>query len=310
MNEKNIKNVAVLGAGILGHGIAQIFLTAGYDVYLYDTQESQLHKAEETIKQNIQTLRDQKVSKGEIVFPLQLSTDLAQVVAEADLVIEAIPEILALKIAIFEQLDKLCPKHTIIASNSSSLVPSEYGINCIRQEKIIGMHFFNPPYLLPLVEIVKGPKTSTETINIIEQLLIMLNMKPVLINQETPGFIGNRLQFALLKEAIKIVEEGVASPEDVDTVVKYGFGRRLAALGPFEVFDFGGWDTIAKVWSNITQCALPALIAEKVASNQFGVKSKQGFYHWDDDKINNFKQHLTQLFIMLDKFSMPEHTEK
>ena len=174
-----------------------------------------------------------------------------------ELVIEAIFENLAAKHELLRSLEQLCPQETIIASNTSSFMPSRLAEALSHPERLVIAHYFNPPYLIPLVEVVPGPSTSKGTVTTMVELLEKVGKKPVFLAREATGFVANRLQMALYREALAIVEQGIAEPEAVDSVVKYGFGRRLAAAGPFEIFDLAGLDTILAVASQI----LPVIAA-------------------------------------------------
>ena len=236
-----INKIGIIGAGLMGHGIAQEFALAGYNVHLHDITEEKLVQAIKNIQSNLQMLIkigtiSQKQSEL-VLKNIYTNIELKNVVEKADIVIETVSENLELKQEIFQKLDQLCPEHTILASNSSTLMPSMLASVTQRPEKVLVAHYFNPPYLLPLVEIVRHKETSEETVKTIYDLLVKVGKKPAIVQKEVPGFVGNRLQLALLREALSIVEQGIATAQDVDIVVKNGFGRRFAAAGPFEILD-------------------------------------------------------------------------
>ena len=173
-------------------------------------------------------------------------------------------------------------------------------------DRLLVAHYFNPPYLIPLVEIVPGPETSSDTIAAMVGLLENVGKVPVVLRKEATGFVGNRLQFALFREALAIVEQGIADPEAVDQVVRFGFGRRLAAAGPFEVFDLAGLDTIGAVAAEIfpelataspSGQQVPELLSQKVQQGELGVKSGRGFHEWTDEKIEELRNRLTQALV-------------
>ncbi len=246
MNVEDIQKVAVVGAGLMGHGIALEFALAGYEVHVHDVSQDNLDQARKTIGTTLQMLVGSGLATTEqsdaATSRLHTSTVLEEVAAEADVVIEAVFENLELKQELFGKLDRICPERTILASNSSSLMPSQLASATARPDKVLIAHYFNPPYLLPLVEIVPGAEASDETVEVIHDLLVKVGKKPVIIKKEALGFIGNRLQVALGREALSIVQKGIATPEDVDTVIKNGFGRRLSVAGLFEIFDIAGLD--------------------------------------------------------------------
>jgi len=203
-------------------------------------------------------------------------------------------------------LNGLCGGETIIASNTSSFMPSRLAEAVSFPDRLLVAHYFNPPYLIPLVEIVPGPDTSNETVMTMVGLLQKVGKQPVVLRKEATGFVGNRLQFALFREALAIVAQGIADPAAVDQVVRFGFGRRLAAAGPFEVFDLAGLDTILAVATQIfpeldtanpTGQPVPELLLRKVAEGDLGVKSGRGFHEWTAQKADELKSRLTRALV-------------
>ena len=178
---------------------------------------------------------------------IRTSTSIEGAMDDVGFVVEAVFEDLDLKRRIFADLDRHCPPHAVLTSNTSSYMTSQLAPSTDRPDKVVVANWWNPAHLLPLVEVVRGPQTSDETIDITKSVLEGIGKRPVVLQKESLGFIGNRMQFALLREALAVVDKGIASAEDVDTVVKTGFGRRLAVAGPLEVFDIAGWDTISHI---------------------------------------------------------------
>lgn len=312
MQAIDIKNIAVVGAGLMGHGIAQEFALGGYKVHLHDLYEDKLQEAKKRIHANLQMLAGiGMVTQEQLAAALdkvQLDTELEDAAGEADLVIESVSENLEIKQGVFQDLDRLCPSHTILASNSSTLIPSKYGCFTKRPDKVIGAHYFNPPYLLPLVEIIRSEETSDETLKTIYDLMVSIGKKPAIVRKEAPGFIGNRLQAALLREACSIVEQGIADPEDVDIVVKNGFGRRLSAAGVFEIFDLAGLDVFFAVAQYLlpyieSSTETPAILREKVEKNELGVKTGKGFYEWTPESAEGMKQQVANALINIAQWS-------
>ena len=169
-------------------------------------------------------------------------------------------------------------------------------------------HYFNPPYLLPLVEIVRGPATSDATVHTMYDLLTKVGKRPALVQHEVPGFIGNRLQIALVREALSIVEQGIASPQDVDTVIKNGFGRRLAAAGVFEIFEIAGWGLVSSVMANLlpnisSSTELPRTLQEKVSRGELGVKTGRGFYTWTAESAEALQQRIARTLATIAQLS-------
>ena len=185
---------------------------------------------------------------------------------------------------------------------TSQLAPSTN-----RPDKVVVANWWNPPYLLPLIEVVRGPETSDMTINITTGVFSKLDKQPVVLQKESLGFIGNRMQFALLREALSIVQQGIATAEDVDTVVKTSFGRRLAVAGPLEVFDIAGWDTISAIIDQLfpdleTGRETPGLVSKMVERGNLGIKSGQGFYEWNDEKVAALRRRISRALASIDQF--------
>lgn len=312
MKANEIKHIAVVGSGLMGHGIAQEFALAGYRVHLNDVSEEKLESALSQIRHDLVMLQDlEMVTEDQLEVTLNrihTGTSLKDMVEDVDVVVESVWEDLTLKQKLFKELDHCCPARTILASNSSSLMPSKLASVTKRPDKVLVAHYFNPPYLLPLVEIVRSPETSDESVETIHELLRIMGKKPVIVQKEAPGFIGNRLQAALAREALSIVEKGIASHEDVDTVIKSSFGRRLAAAGVFEIFDIAGWDILLAVWPYLvpdleTSPAEPALLKEKVERGELGVKTGKGFYDWTTESAEELKQRIAKALIEIERLS-------
>ena len=238
--------VAVVGNGIMGHGIAQVFATAGEEVVLIGRGRPSLDAALERIRESLDLFeRHGLLDQSEVEAALarvRLSTRLEEA-AGAELVVEAVPEDTELKLAIFERLDSICPPPTVLASSSgrpaSSLVDRVH-----HRERVIAAHFWNPAQLLPLVEVCAGPETDPKVVDWTCERLRAAGKAPIVVEKEIDGFIGNRLQFALLREAVALWAEGVATPDAIDTAVKASFGRRLAITGPLESAELGGLKTM------------------------------------------------------------------
>jgi 3-hydroxybutyryl-CoA dehydrogenase len=312
MNVEDIQKVTVIGAGLMGHGIALEFALGGYEVYVHDVSQEKLDQARETIKNTLQMLVRSGLATAEqsdvATSRLHTGTVLEEVAADVDVVIEAVFENLELKQELFGKLDGICPERTVLASNSSSLMPSQLAPATARPDKVLIAHYFNPPYLLPLVEIVPGKETSDETVKVIQDLLIKVGKKPVIVKKEALGFIGNRLQFALGREALSIVQKGIATPEDVDTVIKNGFGRRLSVAGLFEIFDIAGLDLGLAVASYIgpdleSSTEGSPLLKEKVERGELGVKTGKGFREWTPESAEASRKKIAKALIEIARWS-------
>ncbi|MBI5968346.1 MAG: 3-hydroxyacyl-CoA dehydrogenase family protein [Deltaproteobacteria bacterium] len=289
MKLEEIKSIAVLGAGLMGHGIAQSFLLGGYPVRLYDLKESILKTAKAHIEKNLVLFSKVGLIPGDGIGPtlerLVLTTDLSQAVEEADFILEAAPEDLGLKQKLFQQVENHVWKGAIIASNTSSLTLTDIGVRVRKKDRLVITHWFNPPHIVPVVEVVKGEKTSDETVETVYQLLTRIKKVPVKINLELPGFLVNRIQVAMAREVFDLFEKGVASAADIDRAIKGSIGFRLASIGPLLTADLGGLDLWLKVCENLlphiqSSIEPPRALQRLVSRGHSGIKSGKGFYDY------------------------------
>jgi len=311
---KRVQAIAVLGAGTMGHGIAQVFALAEYNVMLYDVDAAILQNAMTRIDSNLNSFIESdlitKEVKQQALSRIKSTTDLATAVKNVPFVQEAISEDLSLKQQVFDDVEKCCGQDTILASNTSSFTMRDIGNQCQRQVNLIIAHWFNPPYIVPLVEVVKGPKTSLETMERTYALLDKAGKRPVRIMKEIPGFVSNRMQIALIREALSILEQGVASAEDIDTVIKTSFGFRLPTIGVFETADLAGLDIDLTCTEELlpeveSSTELPQIAKKLLAEGKFGAKTGEGFYKWPKEKLEatikerdkQFLQRLKQLYF-------------
>lgn len=309
MDTSDIRSVAVIGAGLMGHGIAVEFALAGYGARLHSRSEESLERARGMIGDSLERLRDLgSVSEHQTeTLPdrVRMSTDLGEVVVDADLVIESIYEDIDAKTELFAQLDELCPDRTILASNTSSFLPSRLAAATTRPEKVINAHFLNPPFFVPLVEVVPTAQTSEETTRVVMELLTSLGKQPILVEREVPGFVASRLQMALLREALWLVENEVASAEDVDTAISAGLGRRWATAGVLHVLEVAGWDLISRVaadvFPHLSNANDPAVLHDMVERGDSGVKAGKGFYEWTPEKAEELRRRIANGLVEIDK---------
>ena len=299
----NIGQIAIIGAGTMGHGIGQEFARAGYDVMLYRRTEGGIQEAVANIERNLAefvewgliTADDVRGTLGRI----QATTSLQEAVADVDLAIEAVVEDLDLKRRVFRELDRLCPPHTILASNTSSLMPSTLAAATERPDRVLVAHFSYPPHLIPLVEIVRGELTSDETVNAVYKAVKKAGKSPIVVQKEAMGFIINRMQAALQREALYIVAQGIASAQDVDTAVKESFGRRLGVVGPIEMVEVqDGWDVTRQIHEyilpDLDASREPSpLILEMIARGEIGPKAGKGFYEWTAESVEAWNSRLS-----------------
>ena len=303
MNDTGITRIAVIGAGLMGHGIALELAAHGFAVRLQDRDQPALERARLGIAEGLARLADigriAPAAAAEAPSRIDMGTDARAAVTNADLVIEAVSENLDLKRSLFRDLDAWAPPHAILASNSSSFMPSLLAAATERPDRVLVAHYFNPPHLLPLVELVRGADTSDETIETMRALYLGIGKSPAVVQREAPGFVGNRLQMALLREALAIVDAGIATPEDVDTIIKNSFGRRLAVAGVFEVFEAAGWDLTLAVADQLfpaidRSTEPPQSLREQVARGELGLKTGKGFYEWTPEEAAALRRRISE----------------
>ena len=292
MKLDEIRTISVLGAGIMGHGIAQSFLMGGYPVTLYDIQKSILETANAHIEHNLDLFSQAGLIKADeskqALRRLVITTELRRAVEKSDFIVEAAPENLELKQALFQQVESLCKAEAIIASNTSSLTLKDIGARVKQKERLVITHWFNPPHIVPTVEVVKGDKTSDETLEVACQLLTRIKKAPVKLNFELPGFLINRIQIAMVREVFDLYEKGIASAADIDRAVKGSFGFRLASIGPLLTADLGGVDLWLRVSENLlpqiqSSIEPPKALQRLVSQGHTGIKSGKGFYDYAAD---------------------------
>lgn len=307
MKLNNIKKIGIAGAGTMGSGIAQIFGRKGYKVVITDISEEILDKSKKLIEIfNSSLIEENIITESEAqtaIENISFSTD-KNVFADADLIIEAIIEKMDIKQDFWKEVEGIAKKDAILATNTSGLSIVEISKKVERKERFVGMHFWNPPHIIPLVEIIKGDETDDETVNNLVEIIKIIDKEPVVVQKDAPGFIGNRLQFAAFREALNIVEEGIATPEDVDRAMKYGPGFRYPILGPLETADLGGLDTFyyisSYLFNALSDVKEPQDILKKLMDNkELGVKSKKGFYDYSDGKDEETIKNRDKMFFKM-----------
>ncbi len=285
---RNIQKVGIAGAGVMGSAIAQVFAQAGCDVTVYDVNPESLSKIKNVIQRN------QRIFLDTGMLTEQTASDSLERIATTekladfsamDLVIECVIEKMDVKQTFFEQLESVVSRDTLLATNTSGLSINGIGARLKDKTRFIGANWWTPAYIIPLVEMVRCDETADETVDSLYETLVRVGKKPVVINREVSGFVGNRMQFALFREALHIVEEGLASPEDVDRVLKYGLGLRYAVLGPFEVADYGGVDTYFHICDSLfadldTRKDANKIIRSLYQAGDYGIKTGEGFYDY------------------------------
>ncbi|TXE66440.1 3-hydroxyacyl-CoA dehydrogenase family protein [Serratia nematodiphila] len=281
---------AVLGAGLMGVGIATHFIRHGHEVLLYEPDPQRREEAPAVASGILAELSDvgqfDNDERDAALVRLRVTGDL-NAVARARLLIEAIPERLELKHALYEQLEGLIADDAVIASNTSGLPPDELAARMTHPQRLLIAHFWHPPHLIPLVEIVPGSATEPRHLAAVQALLGEMDLEAVLLERAAPGFVGNRLQFAVLREALHIVHSGIASAEVVDQVMRASLGRRYAMVGPLEAADMTGLATVADIARHLfpelaTGDEMMALVEQRLQRGDSGQRSGRGFYLWDE----------------------------
>jgi 3-hydroxybutyryl-CoA dehydrogenase len=308
MDSLGISAVAVIGAGTMGAGIAGMFARTGCRVHLVDLSDALLDRAmarlrlgqEALVEAGLLCSRDADASLSRVTT----TTDLAEACDGSEFLLEAATEDLALKQELFSAFDSLCPRDTVLATNTSGLSVTAIAGATGRPDRVGGMHFWNPPHLIPLVEVIRADTTSDETSEHLKAVAIMLNRKPIMVRRDIPGFVGNRLQFAVVREALHLLQEGVASAEDIDTAMTAGPGLRYSFLGPLRTADLGGLDVFRAISSYLfaslsADREAPEALHALVRAGKLGAKSGAGFYRYTDADLGRYIQHRDRTLLRL-----------
>ncbi|MCG8638473.1 MAG: 3-hydroxyacyl-CoA dehydrogenase family protein [Desulfobacterales bacterium] len=304
--------ICVVGAGLMGHGIAQIFAVKGYNVWISDIDEKVLNQALVNIRKNLALFAENDLVSQDEIEPalsrIRISISLEEAASTAEVVIEAVSENLELKQTIFKQLDEICSPGTILCTNTSVISITQIAEKAINKSRIVGTHFWNPSHLIPLVEVVPGDQTNPETVDRTYDFLSSVGKHPVKVKKDVPGFVGNRLQHALWREAISIVDQGIAEPAVVDEVIKMGFGIRLPVLGPLENADLVGLDLTHAIHDyileHINASPEPApILKTKIDQGCLGFKTGEGLQKWTDDEKAGVRSRLFDHLVAWNKLN-------
>ena len=288
----NIQNIGIAGAGLMGASMSQIFARYGYNVVVYDAFDAALEKGKRLVALN----QAAQVEAGEVtqeeadktLAALRFTNDMDALV-DCDIIIESIIEKLEIKQEFWAKLSRKMPPEAILTTNTSGLSIDAIAKDIVGKHRFLGMHWMNPAHLIPCIEIIRGSATDDASTEAVIALAHAVGKKTTVCKKDVPGFILNRIQLAILRECISLVEDGIAEVEDVDACMKYGLGFRYAAFGPFEVVDFGGIDTFQHIASylNAELCnttEVQKLLDDHYQKGEFGVKSGKGFYDYSDGK--------------------------
>jgi 3-hydroxybutyryl-CoA dehydrogenase/5-formyl-3-hydroxy-2-methylpyridine 4-carboxylate dehydrogenase len=301
-----IRTVALVGAGTMGPGMAAVFATHGFDVRLTDIKPEILERATGTIDTVFAVLQQGGFLTADQIAAarpnLRLTLDQADALRGAEFVVEAIPERLDLKQRFFADAERLVSADAILASNTSGIPITELGQAVERPGRVVGMHWSNPPHLIPVIEVIRGERTSDETVAATRRVVERLAMIPVLVRRDVPGFVENRILYAIMREALHLLEEGIASPEDIDTITRWGIGYKLAVIGPLELLDVAGLDIYHSVASYLnadlsSRTDVSPLVRHKVAAGELGIKTGKGLFAYAPDGIPALMQRRMQLLL-------------
>ena len=280
--------VGVIGTGLMGTGIAALVCAAGLGVRVFDTDRQRLSAAPAAIEAIVAELAANDLAVANAAASVVTVADIAAL-ADCDVIFEAVVEDAAVKRALYADLERVVRADAVIASNTSNIVPTELARDLLHPGRFVVAHFWNPPYEVPLVEIVGGPSTSADTIGRIVRLVERLGNEPVVLRKEVAGFIGNRLQYARLREALWLIQAGVASAEEIDRVMTLSLGRRYAAVGPLATADLGGLDTFLTISRQLmpqlaSDIAPLRIMEEAVTQGRLGVKAGHGLLEWPRER--------------------------
>lgn len=310
MNGEAVRTVAVVGAGTMGPGMSAMFASHGFQTRLADIKPEILDRA----KSAVETVFSVLVGGGLLAAAdaararthLSYTVDVLEAVAGADFVMEAIPERLDLKQRFFADAEPHVATDAVLASNTSGIPITELGRAVQQPERVVGMHWSNPPHLIPVIEIIRGERTSDAAVETTKRVVERLGMIPVLVRRDVPGFVENRILYAIMREALHLLEEAIASPEDIDTITKWGIGYKLAVIGPLELLDMAGLDIYQSVASYLnadlsSRRDVSPLVRQKVAAGQFGIKTGQGLFAYAPELVPELMQRRTRMLLALRK---------
>ncbi len=306
MPKSDSQIVAVVGAGTMGPGIAATIASHGFNVRLYDIQPESLERSRNTVDTVYETLlasgfltQDQVAQGNE---GLEFTLDLKEALEGVDFVIETIPEDIDVKQSFFRQAEQMVPEKTILASNTSGIPITKLAEACRHPGRVIGMHWSNPPHIIPVIEVIRGAKTEDATVAAIRELTERVQMIPVDVLRDVPGFVENRILYAIMREALHLLDQEVASDEDIDAIVKWGIGYKLSVIGPLELLDMAGLDIYHSVASYLNadlnaSSEVSAIVRDKVAKGELGIKTGKGLFEYRSDEIPALMQRRMRLLL-------------
>jgi 5-formyl-3-hydroxy-2-methylpyridine 4-carboxylate dehydrogenase len=299
MAQRDIRKVAVVGAGTMGPGMAATFARNGFDTALYDVKPEQLDKAKGAVDfvytiltgGGFMTSDDADAGRARITF----TTDLTEALNGADFVVETVPERKDLKQQVFQEIEALVGDAVILATNTSGIPITDIASVTRVPGRVVGMHWSNPPHLIPVIEVIRGQETTDETAQATVEVVEKIGMVPAIVDRDVAGFVENRILYAIMREALHLLDEGVASAEAIDTITKWGIGYKLAVIGPLELLDMAGLDIYTSVanYLNKDLNASPGVsqtVTDKVAAGKLGIKTQGGLFDYTPEKIQQLQQ--------------------
>ena len=299
MSAHTLEKVAVIGAGTMGPGMAATFARQGIDTTLFDIKPEQLERARGTVdfvyttltNGGFMTAADADAGRSRITY----TTDLGAALKDADFVVETVPEQKPLKQEVFQEIESLVDNDTIIASNTSGIPISDLAAVTRHPGRVIGMHWSNPPHLIPVIEVIRGKETTDDTAQKTVAVVERIGMVPAIVDRDVAGFVENRILYAIMREALHLLDEGVASAEAIDTITKWGIGYKLAVIGPLELLDMAGLDIYSSVASYLNKDlnaspGISSTVTEKVAAGKLGMKTQGGLFDYTPEKIQQLQQ--------------------
>ena len=311
-----MRNIAVLGAGIMGHGAAQLFAQAGYSVRIQARRETSLEKAKELITNSLQIMVEKEIltqsKMDQTLANLSFTTELLEAIQDADFILESIPEVLETKLDTYDIIESVVSEKTIIASNTSTFPLAELTQRAKHPERFVITHYFNPPQIVPIVEIAQFEKTDENVVKAAYDLMKEIGKTPVILKKEITGFIVNRVQVAFLRECFNLIEQGICTAEDIDIAVRGSMGFKWAFCGPLESQDLAGLQTTQAMVGNILKDLsntreVSPILNEMVEKEEYGIRTNKGFYEYDD---NGEKAIHTRDDNFLDLFKLMQQKEE
>jgi 3-hydroxyacyl-CoA dehydrogenase len=306
MTGDTVKTVAVVGAGTMGPGMAATFARYGFATRLSDVKPEQLDKAKGTVEFVYKTLTmggfmteaDAQTGWGN----LTITGDQAAAVRDADFVVETVPERVDIKQAVFTELEGQVRPDTILASNTSGIPITKLGEAVTTPHRVVGMHWSNPPHVIPVIEVIRGERTDQATIDATNRVVERIGMVPAEVKRDVPGFVENRILYAIMREALHLLDEGVATAEDIDKITKWGIGYKLAVIGPLELLDVAGLDIYTAVASYLNkdlsnESGISSTVTSKVEAGKLGLKTQGGLFEYTPEKIQQLQQQRGRLLL-------------